>query len=80
MDSLDFTKFHYVEMVAELKVLPRPADRLYISQPALTKSIGKLERDLGIKLFDRTTTPVQLTYAGERYLAGMKNIAPCAIS
>ena len=74
MDSLDFTKFHYVEMVAELKSFTKAADRLYISQPALTKSIGKLERDLGIKLFDRTTTPVQLTYAGERYLAGMKNI------
>ena len=75
MDNLDFTKFRYVEAVAELKSFTKAAERLYISQPALTKSIGKLERELGVKLFDRTTTPVQLTYAGERYLAGMKNIA-----
>ena len=75
MDNLDFTKFRYVEMVAELKSFTKAADKLYISQPALTKSIAKLERDLGLKLFGRTATPVQLTYAGERYLAGMKNIA-----
>ncbi|MGI5933591.1 MAG: LysR family transcriptional regulator [Lawsonibacter sp.] len=74
-EHLDFTKFHYVEMVAELKSFTKAAERLFISQPALTKSISKLERDLGVKLFDRTSTPVQLTYAGERYLAGMKNIS-----
>lgn len=74
-EHLDFTKFRYVEMVAELKSFTKAAERLFISQPALTKSISKLERDLGVKLFDRTSTPVQLTYAGERYLAGMKNIS-----
>lgn len=75
MEHLDFVKFRHVEMVAELKSFTRAADRLYISQPALTKSIAKLERELGVKLFDRSVTPVQLTYAGERYLAVMKNIA-----
>ena len=75
MDPMEMTKFRYVEMVAELRSFTKAAEKLYISQPALTKSIAKLERDLGVKLFDRSTTPVQLTYAGERYLAGMKNIA-----
>lgn len=75
MDPMDITKFRYVEMVAELRSFTRAAEKLYISQPALTKSIAKLESELGVKLFDRTVTPVQLTYAGERYLAGMKNIS-----
>lgn len=75
MNYSDFTKFHYVEMVAEERNITRAAQRLYISQPALTKSIAKLERELGVKLFDRSTTPLQLTYAGERYLEGMKNIS-----
>lgn len=75
MDAMDMTKYRYVETVAELRNFTRAAERLYISQPALTKSIAKLEQELGVKLFDRSTTPVQLTYAGERYLAGMKNIS-----
>lgn len=75
MNYSDFTKFHYVEMVAEERNITRAAQRLYISQPALTKSIAKLEQELGVKLFDRSTTPLQLTYAGERYLEGMKNIS-----
>ena len=47
MDNLDFTKFRYVEMVAELKSFTKAADKLYISQPALTKSIAKLETGPG---------------------------------
>lgn len=71
---MKFTKFYYVETVAELRSFSRAAEKLYISQPALTKSIGKLEAELGVKLFDRSVHPLQLTYAGERYLAGMRNI------
>lgn len=72
--SQKFLKFYYVEMIAELHSFSRAAEKLYISQPALTKSIGKLEQELGVKLFDRASHPLQLTYAGERYLAGMRNI------
>lgn len=67
-------KLHYVETIAELRSFSRAAEKLYISQPALTKSINKLEAELGVKLFDRSVQPVQLTYAGERYIAGMRNI------
>jgi len=41
---------------------------LQISQPALSKQILNLENDLGIKLFDRSTTPLSLTPAGEFFL------------
>ena len=46
------------------------ADRLKISQPALSKQIAALENDLGIKLFDRTTNPLTVTPAGEHFFAG----------
>ena len=72
--SPKFAKYYYVEMVAELRSFSRAAEKLYISQPALTKSVAKLEAELGVKLFDRSVHPLQLTYAGERYLAGMRNI------
>lgn len=44
------------------------AERLGISQPALSKQILSLENDLGVKLFDRTTVPMTLTAAGEHFI------------
>lgn len=41
------------------------AEKLGISQPALSKQIMSLEHELGVKLFDRSTTPLTVTPAGE---------------
>ncbi len=59
--------FQYFLAVAETHSFTRAAEKLYISQSALTKYIKRLESSLGTVLFERTT-PVQLTYAGELYL------------
>lgn len=44
------------------------AERLGISQPALSKQILNLENELGVKLFDRTAAPMTLTPAGEHFM------------
>jgi len=44
------------------------AERLNISQPALSKQIIALEQELGVRLFDRSTTPLTLTAAGEHFV------------
>ena len=41
------------------------AEMLGVSQPALTQAIGKLERQLDVDLFDRTSRPLGLTPYGE---------------
>ncbi len=51
--------------VAKYKSLSKAAEKLYISQPAISKSISKLEEGLEIKLFDRTSKGVMLTEEGE---------------
>lgn len=70
--SLD--KLEYILAVAEEQTLTRAAKKLYISQPALTNYINKLEEELGVKLFDRSVTPVQVTRAGSLYIERMKRI------
>ena len=70
---MEIRQFTYVSMVAECGSFTKAAARLFITQPALSNYINKLEEDLGVRLFDRSVTPVKLTYAGEQYLEYAKN-------
>jgi LysR family transcriptional regulator of gallate degradation len=48
--------------------ITRAAQKLGVSQPSLTRSIAQLERDLGVKLFSRTTRGTSITDDGRRLL------------
>ena len=54
--------------VAECLNFTTAANRLYISQPGLSKIISSLENDLHVQLFIRSTRNVRLTEAGEQFL------------
>lgn len=43
----------------------RAAEQLHMAQPSLTRSLGRMEKELGVKLINRTTRQVKLTNAGE---------------
>src|SRR5829696_2330766 len=55
--------------VAELGTVSKAAVRLRIAQPALSRQIGELEQELGLKLFDRVGRRLVLTSNGEQLLA-----------
>ena len=65
---MELRQFTYVNQVAECGSFTKAAAKLFISQPALSNYISKVEEDLGVKLFDRSTNPLKLIYAGEQYV------------
>jgi DNA-binding transcriptional LysR family regulator len=66
--GMELLKLKYFQMVAKQQHLTKAAHELNISQPALSKMIAKLEKDLGYKLFNRKGRELQLSRLGEAYL------------
>ena len=58
----------------------RAAERLHVTQPALSQQIARLERQLGVRLFDRTRTRVELTEAGAAMLPSARTAVVAADS
>ncbi|MBQ3202502.1 MAG: LysR family transcriptional regulator [Clostridia bacterium] len=61
-------QMQYAVELAKDRNFSQTAERLGITQPALSKHILGLEKELGVKLFDRSTNPMSLTAAGEHFI------------
>ena len=61
-------EMRYVYEIYRQKSYSKAAQALFITQPALSIAISKLEASLGMPLFDRSTRPISLTPAGRIYL------------
>ncbi len=59
---------HYVLTVLREGSITAASKRLFVSQPALSQSIKQIETDLGAPIFDRSTDPISLTFAGQKYV------------
>ncbi len=61
-------QLQYAIQLSKIRSFSALAEKQGVSQPALSKQILSLEKELGVKLFDRNTVPLSLTPAGEHFI------------
>ena len=64
----------YVYAVWQERSFSAAARHLFVSQPALSAAVRKVEKELGLPIFDRSRSPLQLTDAGKAYIGAAERI------
>ncbi len=72
---MNFSQIKCFLAAAEYRSFTRAADRLYLSQPVLSRQIASMEDELGIELFIREKKSIRLTHAGEVFAEGLTKLA-----
>ncbi|GII91948.1 LysR family transcriptional regulator [Sinosporangium siamense] len=75
---MDLQQMRYVVAVAETNSFTRAAERCLVVQSALSHQIARLERELGARLFERTSRRVRLTPAGMAFLPAARQCLDAA--
>ncbi|ATL86483.1 LysR family transcriptional regulator [Streptomyces malaysiensis subsp. malaysiensis] len=76
--SMELQQMRYVVAVAETNSFTRAAERCLVVQSALSHQIARLEKELGARLFERTSRRVWLTPAGEAFLPAARQCLDAA--
>ncbi len=71
---MNLKQAQYIKTIAECGSITAAAKRLFVSQPSLSQMLRQVEQEIGLPIFDRTTSPMRLTYAGEKYLHAAERI------
>ncbi|NUU63210.1 LysR family transcriptional regulator [Paenibacillus agri] len=65
---MEFRQLQYALQIAAERNFSRAAEKLHIAQPSLSQQLSKLEKELGVLLFQRNTSSVELTHAGTKFV------------
>jgi len=74
MKNVDIRHLRYAAAVADELSFSKAAERVSIAQPHLSREIGKLEKELGYALFERTNRKVALTQRGAAFIRRSKRV------
>ena len=82
---MTLTELKYVIAVAQERHFGRAAELCHVSQPSLSVAVKKLEKELGVNIFERRSTDITLTPIGEliveqaqRVLEDAQKLRECA--
>lgn len=71
---MEFRQLQYAIQIATEKNFSRAAEKLHIAQPSLSQQLSKLEKEIGVLLFQRSTNSVELTHAGAAFVGQAQKI------
>lgn len=71
---MTLAQLKYVVTVAKAGTMTEAAKELFISQPSLTKSIKELEKEMHVRIFDRTNKGIVVSKDGEEFLAYARQV------
>ncbi|GIO55207.1 MULTISPECIES: LysR family transcriptional regulator [Paenibacillus] len=71
---MELRQLQYALQIAQERNFSRAAEKLHIAQPSLSQQLSKLEKELGVLLFQRNTSTVELTHAGASFMEQAQKI------
>lgn len=71
---MELTQLKYFKTIAESTTMTQAAEKLHISQPALSAAMKRLENELGLQLFKRTKNTIRPNAAGKRLMTHVNEI------
>lgn len=71
---MEWQQLEYFQVLAKIQHMTKAAEQLSISQPALSRSIARLEDELGVPLFERQGRSIRLNRYGELFVQRVHNI------
>lgn len=72
--ALNLRLLRIFQQVAREESITQAADKLFISQPAVSNAINQLEQHLGVELFDRLSRRIYLNEAGRQFLSKVEGL------
>ncbi|HGM6824666.1 LysR family transcriptional regulator [Serratia marcescens] len=72
---MNIRDLEYILAVQQCGAVGKAAEQLGITQPSLSKAINRVESQLGVMLFERLSTGMRLTLAGETFLARAQRLS-----
>ncbi|MFC2716925.1 MAG: LysR family transcriptional regulator, partial [Stomatobaculum longum] len=67
-------QIYYLTEIADAGSINRAAEKLFLSQPALTNAVKEAEEELGFRLFNRNSRGISLTPDGTEFLARAREL------
>jgi LysR family hydrogen peroxide-inducible transcriptional activator len=71
---MELRQLQYALQIAAERNFSRAAEKLHIAQPSLSQQLSKLEKEIGVLLFQRNTNSVELTHAGALFMEKAQKI------